>query len=93
MLKILFSAIAGLALMATLFGIPPQLKNLWNEAPEIKTTNEFEERALKIVNNFEATYKAQADCKNPNTELKRLECKNRKDMAFQSFVRLHMKTK
>ena len=91
MTGVLISLAVGFALMNGLFEVPPQMRELWEKQQSVSKTKSEEEKALEFVNRFEASYKAESDCIKPGTELKRLECKNRRDMAFKSYVRLNWK--
>lgn len=91
MLRILFGAIAGAALMVGLLGLPPPLMKIWDDIQKANKTQQNEEKALQIVHEFETSYRPSTDCVTPRNELKRLECANRRDMAFQSYVRQRVK--
>lgn len=91
MIRIFFGVVAGAALAIGLFGLPNPLHKFLTEYQHNQKIQHEEENALAIVNGFEGSYRPDASCVRPNSELKRLECKNRRDMAFRSYVRQHVK--
>lgn len=72
-------------------GRPNRIDKTPAQTPITAKTIQREKSTSAIANSFESSYRPEADCVRPTTELKRLECKNRRDMALQSYVRLRMK--
>jgi len=88
---LLFAMIAGTILTSGLYGTPEPIKKTWHKISETepgnKSTEEAQREAKKIIHEFETSYRPSADCINPLKELKKLECKNQRDMAFQSYAK------
>jgi hypothetical protein len=90
---ILFAVLAAIGLMTALFGLPPQIKQIWNQYDAPPTAKQNEARYQAIADEFNRSYRPETDCVKPHNELKKVECRNRDEMAFRSFVRIEINRK
>ena len=76
----------GVAIYYALYGAGP-IEGLLKQQRQAQKAEEQKSLAALKTQYWKASYRSPPACQNPATELKKLECKNMEDNAWQAFDR------